>query len=145
MSKKTITRVSPAASLTERQAKLWNHAEAIELAQKRGEALPADVSEWLVRAFKNIACGEDANVVFDVKSERQGVRKDGFLREIQRKISNGYIAAATEKTPGEKNKTTTQALDEISAAMPTVKRATARKNWNKGQADRSPTFTLGKK
>ena len=145
MSKKTITRVSPAASLTERQAKLWNHAEAIELAQKRGEALPADVSEWLVRAFKNIACGKDANVVFDVKSERQGVRKDGFLREIQRKISNGYIAAATEKTPGEKNKTTTQALDEISAAMPTVKRATARKNWNKGQTDRSPTFTLGKK
>ena len=145
MTKKTAARVSPTARLVERQAKLWSHAEAIELAQKRGEALPADVSEWLIRAFQNIACGKDANVVFDVISERQGVRKDGFLREIQRKMINGYVAAATEKTSAEKKKTTTKALDEISAAMPKIKRATARKNWNKALTDRSPTFTFGKK
>ena len=144
MSKKATTRVSPAERLVERQAKLWSHAEAIELAQKRGEALPADVAEWLIRAFQNIACGKDANVVFDVISERQGVRKDGFLREIQRKMINGYVAAATEKTSAEKKKTTTKALDEISAAMPKIKRATVRKNWNKALTDRSPTFTFGK-
>ena len=145
MSKKTTTRVSPAGRLVERQAKLWSHAEAIELAQTRGEALPADVSEWLHRALKAIACGQDANTVFDVVPEKQGVRRDGFLQEMQRKIMNGYIAAATEKTPAEKKKTTTKALDEISAAMPKGKRATARKNWNKALTDRSPTFTFGKK
>ena len=145
MSKKATTRVSPAERLVERQAKLWSHAEAIEIAQKRGEVLPADVSEWLVRAFKNIACGKDANVVFDVMSERQGVRKDGFLQQMQRKISNGYIAAATEQTLEGKKKTTTKALDEISAAMPKIKRPTAKKNWNSALTDRSPTFTLGKK
>ena len=145
MSKKATTRVSPAERLVERQAKLWSHAEAIELAQKRGEVLPADVSEWLHRALKAIACGQDANTVFDVVPEKQGVRRDGFLQEMQRKIMNGYIAAATEKTPAEKKKTTTKALDEISAAMPKIKRPKAKKNWNSALTDRSPTFTLGKK
>ena len=145
VTKKNETGVSATARLIERQAKLWSHAEAIKLAQTRGEALPADVSEWLHRALKAIACGQDANTVFDVVPEKQGVRRDGFLQEMHRKIMNGYVAAATEKTSEEKKKTTTKALDEISAAMPKVKRATARKNWNKALTDRSPTFTLGKK
>ncbi len=145
MTKKTAARVSPTARLVERQAKLWSHAAAILLAQEKGEALPADVSEWLHRALKAIACGQDANTVFDVVPEKQGVRRYGFLQEMQRKIMNGYIAAATEKTPAEKKKTTTKALDEISAAMPKIKRPTAKKNWNSALTDRSPTFTLGKK
>jgi hypothetical protein len=127
VTKKSETGVSATARLIERQAKLWSHAEAIELAQTRGEALPADVSEWLHRALKNIACGKDANLIFDVVPEKKGVRKDGFLLEMQRKMANGYIAAATEKTSAEKKKTTARALDEISAATPKIKRATAKK------------------
>jgi hypothetical protein len=71
--------------LIDRQRRLWAHAEAIELAQQRGESLPADVSEWLHRALKNIAAGKDANEVFNVVPEKPGVRKDGFLRELQKK------------------------------------------------------------
>jgi len=135
---------SPTARLVDRQRRLWGHAEAIELAQMRGTALPADVSEWLHRALKNIACGRDANEVFDVVPEKQGVRKDGLLSEIRQKITNGYIAAATDRTSAQKKKTAV-ALSEISSAMPTVKKTTARKNWNKVSTDRKPTFTFGKK
>ncbi len=144
MTKKNTSNESPTARLMERQRRLWNHAEAIELAQVRGTALPADVSEWLHRALKNIACGEDANEIFNVVPEKQGVRKDGLLSEMRQKITAGYIAAATEETSPKKKKTTT-ALDEISSAMPAVKRTTARKNWNKVSTDRKPTFTFGKK
>ena len=145
VTKKNETGVSATARLIARQARLWSHAEAIELAQTRGEALPADVSEWLHRALKNIACGKDANLIFNVVPEKKGVRKDGFLLEMQRKMANGYIAAATEKTSAGKEKTTTRALDEVSAATPKIKRETVRKNWNKAITDRSPTFTLGYK
>jgi len=55
-----LTRKEP---LIDRQRSLWGHSEAIELAQIRGEPLPKEVSEWLHRALKNIACGEDANEV----------------------------------------------------------------------------------
>jgi hypothetical protein len=135
---------SPTARLVERQRRLWGHAEAIELAQKHGTALPVDVSEWLHRALKNIACGRDANEVFDVVPKKQGVRKDGLLSEIRQKITNGYIAAATDKTSTQKKKTAV-ALSEISSAMPAVKKTTARKNWNKALTARKPTFTFGKK
>jgi hypothetical protein len=135
---------SPTARLVERQRRLWGHAEAIELAQKHGTALSVDVSEWLHRALKNIACGQDANEVFDVVPEKQGVRKDGLLSEIRQKITNGYLAAATDKTSSQKKKTAV-ALDEISSAMPAVKKTTVRKNWNKASADRKTTFTFGKK
>jgi hypothetical protein len=84
--------------LIERQRRLWSHSEAIELAQQREEPLPAEVSEWLHTALKNIACGNDANEVFNVVPEKRGVRKDSFLREKQRKITNGYIAAGTADT-----------------------------------------------
>ena len=137
---------SPAADrLIERQRRLWNHAEAIEIAQKQGRPLPADVSEWLHRALKNIACGEDANVVFDVVSEKQGVRRDGFLSEIRQKMANGYIAAATEAAFETQKKTTSNAQEEYSNAVPTMKKSTIRKNWNKQSTDRKPAFTFGKK
>ena len=131
--------------LIERLRSLYAHAETIELAQSRGQPLPESVSEWLHRALKNIACGEDANEVFNVVPER-GVHRDVFLRELQRKMANGYIAAGTEPTTdGSKPKKTSQAIKEISEAMPDTKKSTVRKNWNKASTDRKPTFTFGKK
>lgn len=132
--------------LIERQRQLWAHAEAIEIAQARGLPLPVEVSEWLRRALKNVACGEDANAAFNVIPEKRGVRKDGFKREMETKFANGYIAAATESAPDDSApKKTVQAITEISDAMPQLKRTTVRKNWNKRTTDRKPTFTLGKK
>lgn len=84
--------------LIDRQRRLWSHSEAIELAQERKEPLPTAVSEWLHTALKNIACGNDANEVFNVVPDKPGVRKDSFLREKQQKIANGYIAAGTTST-----------------------------------------------
>lgn len=132
--------------LIDRQRRLWAHAESIELAQQRGEPLPTDVSEWLYRALKNIAAGQDANEVFNVVPEKPGVRKDSFLSELRKKFANGYIAAATtESSDGPPQKPTSMALDEISQALPDTKRSTVRKNWNKLSTDRRPTFSIGKK
>ena len=144
MNKKTtiLKSINP-IPLVDRQRKLYNLAEAIEIAQSRKEPLPEDISEWLHRGLKNIACGGDANEVFDVKPEKQGVRKDSFQKEIQRKMQNGYIAAATES--GEGKKTTTKAIDEISKAIPSTKRSTVRKEYNKVSTDRKPTFHFGRK
>ena len=141
----TSSRSAAANRLIERQRRLWNHAEAIELAQKQGKPLPTDVSEWLHRALKSIACGADANVIFDVVPERQGVRRDGFLSEIRQTVANSYIAAATEPSPNAKKKTTATAQDEFSTAVPSLKKPTIRKNWNKASTERKPTFTFGKK
>ena len=132
--------------LIDRQRHLWAHAEAIELAQQRGESLPVDVSEWLHRALKNIAFGEDANEVFNVVPEKPGVRKDSFRRELHKKISNGYVAASTtQSSDGSPQKKTSMAIEEISQAFTGTKKATVRKNWNKLSTDRKPTFSLGKK
>ena len=144
---KTIRSSTPTATsrLVERQRRLWAHAEAIEIAQKQGRPLPVEVSEWLQRALRNIACGEDANIVFDVVPEKQGVRRDGFLSETRQKIANSYIAAATENSPDIEKKTTSAALEEYSLAVTSTAKSTIRKNWNKATTDRKPTFTLGKK
>lgn len=132
--------------LIDRQRRLWAHAEAIELAQHRGEPLPAEVSEWLHRALKNIACGMDANEAFNVVPQKPGVRKDGFLREMQRKIANGYIAASTAETSDSSPlKKTSTAIEEISQVLPDTKKSTTRKNWNQRSTDRQPTFSIGKK
>lgn len=132
--------------LKNRQRRLWAHAEAIEIAQRDGKPLPADVSEWLHRALKNIACGQDANKVFDVIPEKRGVRKDGFLREMQQKITNGYIASSKEPSAdGSKPKKNSQAIKGISDALPDIEGATVRKNWNRASTNRKPTFTIGKK
>jgi hypothetical protein len=132
--------------LIERQRRLWSHSEAIELARQREEPLPAEVSEWLHTALKNIACGNDANEVFNVVPEKRGVRKDSFLREKQRKITNGYIAAGTADTSdGQPPKKTATAIEEISQAMSGTEESTVRKNWNQRSTDRKPTFSIGKK
>jgi hypothetical protein len=146
MKKEEVLDLTKKEPLIDRQRRLWAHAEAIEIAQARGLPIPAGVSEWLHRALKNIACGEDANAVFNVIPEKRGVRKDGFKREMQAKFANGYVAAATESgQDGAASKKTAQAITEISDAMPQLKRPTVRKNWNKLSTDRKPTFTLGKK
>ena len=132
--------------LIDRQRRLFAHAEAIELAQTRGVALPDAVSEWLHRALKNIACGKDANEVFNVVPEKRGVRKDGFLRELHKKIAAGFIAASPETaTEKAKRKRNTEAIKEISQALPHTKKTTVRKDWNRASTNRKPTFTLGKK
>lgn len=132
--------------LIERQRNLWNIAESIELAMTRNDPLPQQTSEWLYKALQNIACGMDANEVFNVIPEKVGVRKDGLLREIQKKYANSYIAAATAATDdGSKPKKTSQAIEEISQAMPDTKKTTVRKNWNRITTDRKPEFTIGKK
>ena len=129
-----------------RQRRLWAHAEEIELAQKSQKPLTTDQYEWLHRALKNVACGKDANEVFNVVPEKPGVRKDSFLREMQKKIANGYVAASTEPTEsGARQKKTATAIKEISQALPTTKKSTVRKNWNQLSTDRKPTFTFGKK
>lgn len=143
MKKKSVLDLTTKPKLVDRQRKLWAHAEAIELAQQRQLPLPTEVSEWLHRALKNIACGENANSVFNVVPEKRGVRKDGFLKEMQRKCISAYIAAATE--PGPEKMTTEAAIKKISAASSNVKKATVRKNYNKVSTDRKPEFTIGKK
>lgn len=132
--------------LIERQRILWGHAERIELAQQQNKPLPADISEWIHRALKNIACGRDANEIFNVVPEKRGVRKDGFLREMQQKLVNGHIAANREAPKdGSKGKKTSKAIEEINQALPVTKKSTVRKNWNNLSTDRKPTFTIGKK
>lgn len=132
--------------LIDRQRRLWAHAEAIEIAHNLNKPLPVEISEWLHRALKNIACGEDANAVFNVIPEKRGVRKDSFLLELQKKFANGFIAAGTEvTTEGTKFKKTAQAIEEISRALPKTKKTTVRGNWNRASTDRKPTFTIGKK
>jgi len=129
--------------LTERQRNLYAIAENIELAQKFGKPLPEDISKWLYQALKNIACGVDANEAFNVIPEKQGVRKDGFFQETQRKLTNGYIASATKE--GAEKMKTGEAIEKISEAMPAIKKSTVRKNYNKADADRSTIFSLSKK
>jgi len=144
MNKKITTLIAVTQTpLIDRQRQLYSLAEQIELSQRRKEPLPEDVSEWLHRNLKKIACGEDANEVFNVKPEKQGVSKGSFLKEMQRKMQNSFIAAATES--GEGKKTTAKAIDEISKAMPLTKKSTVRKNYNKKSTDRKPTFHFGKK
>ena len=135
--------IAPVKRLIDRQRNLYAIAENIDLAKKLGNPLPEDISAWLSQALKDIACGVDANEAFNVIPEKQGVRKDGFFQEIQRKLTNGYIAATT-KEGAEKIKTS-EAIEKIGEAMPAIKKSTVRKNYNKAGADRNPIFSLSKK
>jgi hypothetical protein len=140
--KKPSVGAQPTTPLIDRQRRLYAHAESIEVSQKKGEPLPLDISEWLHRALKRIALGYNPDEVFDIKPEKQGVRKDGLLLELQRNMANSYVAAATEE--GEGKKTTAKAIEEISKAMPSTKKSTVRKNYNKLSTERKPTFAIGK-
>jgi hypothetical protein len=145
--KKQVLDLTTKEPLVNRQRRLWAHAEAIEIAQRDGKPLPAAVSEWLHRALRNIARGQDANEVFNVVPEKRGVRKNSFRSKALQTLTNGYIAAATAPPidRSKPKKTTRQAIKEISDALPDMKQGTVRKNWNRASTDRKPTFTLGKK
>lgn len=140
--KKDPLALRPSEPLTERQRNLWNIAEHIELAQVNGVPLEVEISEWLYRCLKNIAYGKDANEVLNVHA-RQGARKDGFKKECEKKLQNGFIAAATES--GAEQKKTVEAINQLSDARPKAKRSTVRKNWNSSSANRDPDFSLGSK
>ena len=143
MKKKDVLDLTTKEPLIDRQRRLWAHSEAIEIAQKKQKPLPTNESEWLHRALKNIACGMDANEVFNVIPEKQGVRKDGFKKEFERKMRNSFIAAASEN--GDGKKTISKAIDEISKAMPAANKSTVRKEFNKVSTNRKPTYSLGEK
>ena len=128
--------------LIERQRKLWAVSDQIQMAQLKNEPLPKWLEEWLVLALRKIALGQNADEVLDVKPEKQGVRKDSLKKELDKKMMMGAIAASTQS---ESPKKTTKAIDQVSKAMPLMKKTTARKTWNSKLTDRKPHFSLGKK
>lgn len=127
--------------LIERQRKLWQVAEAIELAAHRNQPLNYELSKCLWVALHKICRGEDANEALNVDA-RQGERKDGFRQEMHKKIVTGAIATSTQS---EVPKKTNVAIEEVSQALPLVKKSTARKTWNSKSTDRKPHFSFGKK
>jgi hypothetical protein len=127
--------------LIERQRKLWQVAEAIELAEHRNQPLGYELSKFLWMALHRICRGEDANEVLDVAAGH-GVRKDGFRKEMNKKLVMGAISAATQS---EAPKKTNVAIDEVCKALPLVKKTTARRIWNSKLTDRKPDFSFGKK
>jgi len=144
MSKKNqITDLTRKEPLVDRQRRLWAHSEVIERALKENIPLPNEVSEWLHRALKNIACGEDANAVFNVVPEKRGVKKNSFLLEMQRKFHNSFIAAAT--APGLEKMTNEEAIEKISTASPVAGKSTIRKNYNMSTTERNSIFSIGEK
>ncbi len=141
--KNQITDLTRKEPLVDRQRRLWAHSEVIELALRENKPLPSDVSEWLHRALKNIARGEDANAVFNVVPEKKGVKKNSFLVEMQRKLQNSFIAEAT--APGLEKMTNEEAIEKISTASPVAGKSTIRKNYNKATTDRNSIFSIGEK
>ena len=141
--KNQVTDLTRKEPLVDRQRRLWAHSEVIELALRENKPLPSDVSEWLHRALKNIACGEDANAAFNVVPEKRGVKKNSFLVEMQRKFHNSFIAEAT--APGLEKMTNEEAIEKISTASPVAGKSTIRKNYNKATTDRNPIFSIGEK
>jgi|GEM_PF-1839645 len=130
--------------LFDRQQRLWAHAEAIERAQMEEKPLPPELSKWLHRALKNIACGTDAEEVFNVKPSKKGVRKDGFKLYMRRKVAGGFVAAASGAGP--EKMTNTEAFNLLANSWKInlgPKASTVRKEWNKKDANRNPVFTLG--
>lgn len=130
--------------LIERQRKLWTVSDQIQMAQKQNQPLPKWLEKWLVLALRKIALGQDANEVLNVKPEKQGVRKDSLKRELDKKMVMGAIASRTNHE-NENKKKTKVAIDEVTKALPVMKRSTARKTWSSSLTDRKPTFTLSKK
>lgn len=128
--------------LIERQRKLWAISDQIQLSQNKNQPLPKWLEEWLVLALRKIALGQDADEVLDIKPEKQGVRKDGFKRDMDKKMLMGAIASATQAETKKKTKT---AIEEVSKALPLLEGSTVRKIWNKTSTDRKPHFSLSKK
>jgi hypothetical protein len=128
--------------LIERQRKLWAISDQIQMSQHKKKPLPKWLEVWLVLALRKIALGQDADEVLDVKPEKQGVRKNGLKSELDKKMVMAAIATTTQS---EIKKKTSTAIEEVTKALPLVKKSTALKNWNSSLTDRKPHFSLGKK
>jgi hypothetical protein len=127
--------------LIERQRKLWQVAEAIEVAAHRNQPLDYEISKWLWVALHRVCRGEDANQALNVAA-RQGARKDRFRQEMDKKMVTAAIATSTQSEPPKK---TNVAIEEVSKALPLMKKTTARKTWNSKSTDRKQHFSFGKK
>jgi hypothetical protein len=128
--------------LVDRQRKLWEVSDAIDLANFRKEPLPEELALWLFNAFRNIAFGEDANAVLDVVPEKIGVRKTSFKLEYQKNLAISNVAAATASPLKKKTKL---ALDEATERLTDSKKSTVRKSYNSSSAKRNSGFTPGEK
>lgn len=80
---------TPVKTLVERQRILYARAYGIRQANDERSPLSPKLANWLALALYGIACGGDADECLGVKPDKQGVRKDGLLREMQRKNDAG--------------------------------------------------------
>ncbi len=140
--KKDVLDFTTQVPLIDRQRILLAHSEAIELAMKKDAPLPTEVSEWLYRALKRIACGEDANAVFDVVGVKTE-RRDALKAELFHKHAVGFIASKTQQDT--ESATVLEAIEMFTTAVPSNAASTIRKKYNSSTTDRSPTYTLTKK
>jgi hypothetical protein len=129
--------------LIDKQRNLYALAEEIELSNKSAEPLRPELSTWLVAALKNIACGIDPEVCLNIKPNKPGQNKNQFLKEMQRKHANGFVAASTDKTKTAsiKQKDAFKTVAEIVGKGS----ATVRKDWNARDTDRGEEYSLSRK
>lgn len=129
--------------LLRQQKNLYALAEELELARRRGKPIRADLSRWLEGVLKRIACGEDSDLVLGVQAGRRGVRKDALKNEIIRKITQGFVAAATDPDDPERV-TVAQAIEQATKIFgpSAIAVGSIRKNWNKKDSNRGRKFTL---
>lgn len=128
--------------LIQKQRNLYALAEEIELSNKSAEPLRPELSSWLVAALKNIACGVDPEVCLNIKPNKRGQNKNQFLKEMQRKHANGFIAASTDKTKTAPIKQK-EAFKTV-AGIVGKSSATVRKDWNAKGTDRGEEFSLSR-
>jgi hypothetical protein len=129
--------------LVDKQRNLYALAEEVELSSKYAEPLRPELSAWLVDALKNIAFGVDPEVCLNIKPNKPGQNKNQFLKEVQRKHANGFIAASTDKTKPESIKQ--EKAFQLIAGIVEKKSSTVRKDWNAKDTDRSEEYSLSKK
>ena len=128
--------------LIDRQSKLWNISDQIDLANYYSKPLPAEIGKWLFYALRAIARGEDANKVLDVLPEKKGVRKDSFAKRMDRKLIMGATAASKQY---DTSQNTNDIIDKVTTDLPVIKNSTAKRIWNSKSTERKPVFTLGGK
>jgi hypothetical protein len=129
--------------LIDKQRNLYALAEEIELSNKHAKPLRPELSKWLVAALKNIACGVDPEVCLNIKPNKPGQNKNQFLKEMQRKYANGFIAASTDKTKSESIKQ--KEAFQMVARVVGKDSSTVRKDWNAKDTDRSEEYSLSRK
>ena len=128
--------------LVDKHRNLYPLAEEVELSSKYAEPLRPELSAWLVDALKNIAFGVDPEVCLNIKPNKPGQNKNQFLKEVQRKHANGFIAASTDKTKTASIKQK-EAFKTV-AGIVGKSSATVRKDWNAKDTDRGEEYSLSR-